>query len=108
MTKTIKIGVLAFQGDVIEHIETTEKALHKLKLKGEVVAVRTAKDLDGLAGLIIPGGESTVLYTLCERAGMIEKMKRYGIFLAPAPEQYSSRGAWNITLPGKKRLGLWI
>lgn len=71
-----KIGVLAFHGDVTEHINATLQAAKKLKLPLEVLSVRTQKDLSHIDGLIIPGGESTTLYKLCEREGMWEKMKK--------------------------------
>lgn len=71
-----KIGVLAFHGDVIEHIEKTQQAKKNLNLGIEVVSVRTKESLYNLDALIIPGGESTTLYKLCERESMWEKMKR--------------------------------
>jgi len=70
------IGVLAFHGDVIEHIETTKQAAKNLHLNIKVIPVRTKDSLHGLDALIIPGGESTTLYKLCGREGMWEKMKR--------------------------------
>lgn len=74
--KPLKIGVLAFHGDVIEHIQALEKAAKILKRKIEIVQVRTKDSLGDLEGLIIPGGESTTLYKLCEREGMIPPMKK--------------------------------
>ncbi len=57
----MKIGVLALQGDVAAH-------RHVLEACGaEVVPVREAADLENIAGLIIPGGESTVMSRLCDR-----------------------------------------
>ncbi|HEX8728692.1 MAG TPA: pyridoxal 5'-phosphate synthase glutaminase subunit PdxT [Ktedonobacterales bacterium] len=50
-----RIGVLALQGDFREHLRTLER------LGAEGRAVRLPRDLDGLDGLIIPGGESTVM-----------------------------------------------
>lgn len=73
---TIKIGVLGFQGDVIEHINATKQAAKKLNLPVEVIEVRTSEDLENVVGLIIPGGESTVLQKLCKRAGIFEKLKK--------------------------------
>ncbi len=55
MTRTIRIGVLALQGDFREHIQAMER------LGAEALAVRLPRDLAGLDGLIIPGGESTVM-----------------------------------------------
>ncbi|MFC1647498.1 pyridoxal 5'-phosphate synthase glutaminase subunit PdxT [Patescibacteria group bacterium] len=54
----IRIGVLALQGDFIEHINI----LYKLGV--ETCEVRTKEDLKGLNGLIIPGGESTTMNLL--------------------------------------------
>ncbi|MBU2052065.1 pyridoxal 5'-phosphate synthase glutaminase subunit PdxT [Patescibacteria group bacterium] len=71
-----RIGVLAFHGDVIEHLQATREAAEKLKLKTKAVEVRTKNDLDNLNGLIIPGGESTTLFKLCQQAGMWEKIKQ--------------------------------
>ena len=70
------IGVLAFHGDVIEHIEATKNASKNLHLNIEVVPVCTKEIVYTLDALIIPGGESTTLHKLCEREGMWEKMKQ--------------------------------
>ncbi|MEY4418446.1 MAG: pyridoxal 5-phosphate synthase glutaminase subunit PdxT [Actinomycetota bacterium] len=51
----LPIGVLALQGDIREHIQI----LDQLNIAN--TKVRKAADLDGISGLIIPGGESTVL-----------------------------------------------
>lgn len=72
----LKVGVLAFHGDVMEHINALEQAAGKLKIHVTVIKVHTKKDLEGLNGLIIPGGESTTLYKLCQREGMFEDMKK--------------------------------
>lgn len=57
----LTIGVLALQGAFIEHIA-------KLRALGvEAREVRTRDDIDGLDGLIIPGGESTTIGKLIER-----------------------------------------
>lgn len=51
----VRIGVLALQGDVREHIRTVEA------LGGDAGPVRRVTELDGIDGLIIPGGESTTI-----------------------------------------------
>ena len=80
-TKQLTVGVLAFQGDVREHIEATEKAGKKLNIRLSVIPVRTKEVLRTLDGLIIPGGESTTIQKLCEREGMWDAMKKVkGIF----------------------------
>jgi 5'-phosphate synthase pdxT subunit len=65
---TVTVGVLALQGDVREHVA----ALGSL---GESVReVRTPDHLGGLAGLIIPGGESTTLSLLLESSGLYDPL----------------------------------
>ncbi len=53
--KGIKVGVLQLQGDFYEHQKVLEK------LGAEVIGVKLPEDLEGLNGLIIPGGESTTI-----------------------------------------------
>lgn len=73
---TMKIGILALQGDVSEHFEATKKAANNLNIKIEIVLVRKKEDLIDLAGIIIPGGESTVLQKLTQREGIFEDLKK--------------------------------
>jgi pyridoxal 5'-phosphate synthase pdxT subunit len=57
----VRIGVLAVQGAFAEHITLLRQ------LGVEAVAVRLPQDFEGLAGLIIPGGESTTMRKLIAR-----------------------------------------
>lgn len=66
-----KIGILALQGDFIEH----EKTLRALG--AETVQVRLPEQLDGLDGLIIPGGESTTIGKLATQFGLIEPLRAF-------------------------------
>jgi 5'-phosphate synthase pdxT subunit len=61
-----RIGVLALQGAFREHLETLGA------IGVESVVVRLPADLDGVHGLIIPGGESTTMRRLIERWGLRE------------------------------------
>ncbi len=67
----MKIGVLALQGAFIEH----EKMLATLGATPQ--QVRLPKDLEGLDGLIIPGGESTVIGKLATQFGLIEPLREF-------------------------------
>lgn len=67
----MRIGVLALQGAFIEHIKMLEK------LGAEPVEVRLPEDLEGLDGLIIPGGESTTIGKLATLYGLIEPMRAF-------------------------------
>lgn len=71
----MEVGVLSFQGSVIEHASALRGAAAKLGMECQIAEVRTAADLKTLDGLIIPGGESTTMYKLCGREGMLEGMR---------------------------------
>lgn len=67
----MKIGVLALQGAFIEH----EKMLRRLG--ADAVQVRLPEHLEGLDGLIIPGGESTTIGKLATSYGLIEPLRQF-------------------------------
>jgi 5'-phosphate synthase pdxT subunit len=67
----LKIGVLALQGDFIEH----QKILDELSV--ETVQVRKAAQLDKLDGLIIPGGESTTIGKLAVDFEMLSPLRTF-------------------------------
>lgn len=67
----IVIGVLSLQGDFAKHIEML------LGLGVTVKEVRTSKDLEECDGLIIPGGESTVIMRQLNFIGMREKLVHF-------------------------------
>ncbi len=104
--QTIQIGVLAFHGDVSEHIEATQRAAATLRLSVSVCEVRTKSDLKNLNGLIIPGGESPTLQKLCERENMWSDMKKIkNIFGTCAGAIMLSKKAVN-SAEGQQTLGL--
>jgi 5'-phosphate synthase pdxT subunit len=61
MVKPIKIGVIGIQGAFFEHENMMQKTLLKTKTKGDVFLVKEPFEIDGIDGLIIPGGESTTI-----------------------------------------------
>lgn len=67
----MKIGVLALQGAFIEH----EKMLKGLGV--ETVQVRLPHHLDGIDGLIIPGGESTTIGKLATTYGLMNPLREF-------------------------------
>jgi pyridoxal 5'-phosphate synthase pdxT subunit len=68
----MNIGVLALQGDFIEHVRTLRR------LGATATELRLPKDLDRLDGLIIPGGESTTIGKLAVAYGLIEPIRAVG------------------------------
>ena len=67
----MKIGVLAVQGNFREHVAMLRE------LGAEVVEVRLPEQLDGLDGLIIPGGESTAITRLMRLYGLEEAIRSF-------------------------------
>lgn len=66
----MRIGVLALQGAFREHCDILKR------LGAEVVEVRLPEELQGLDGLIIPGGESTSIGKLADWYGLLEPLKQ--------------------------------
>ena len=72
MEKPLRIGVLAVQGNFREHAAVLRR------LGVEPVEVRLPEQLDGLDGLIIPGGESTTIGRLMRLYGLDEAVREFG------------------------------
>ncbi len=70
MVKKLRVGVLALQGDVIEHIKVLQS------LKANAKEVRRPEEMKGLDGLIIPGGESTTISKLLAQVGFAKKIAK--------------------------------
>lgn len=68
----MKIGVLALQGDFAEHVAMLRR------VGTEAVEVRLPCHLDGLHGLVIPGGESTTIGKLAVDFELMEPLREFG------------------------------
>jgi pyridoxal 5'-phosphate synthase pdxT subunit len=69
--RPLRIGVLALQGAFREHAAALRR------LGAEVVEVRLSDDLDGLDGLVIPGGESTTIMHLARLYGLDDAIRDF-------------------------------
>jgi len=69
--RSLRIGVLALQGAFREHAAALRK------LGADVEEVRLPEELDGLDGLVIPGGESTTIMRLAELYGLDRAIRSY-------------------------------
>lgn len=67
----MKIGVLALQGAVREHVQAIQAC------GAEAVVVKNAGQLAELDGLVLPGGESTAMRRLIDRANLLEPLKQF-------------------------------
>lgn len=69
-----QVGVLALQGDVVEHVAALER------VGASARAIKRVVDLDAVDALIVPGGESTTVIKLLERfelrAPVVERVRR--------------------------------
>lgn len=67
----MKIGVLALQGAVAEHLKS-------LQLAGaEAISIKRTEQLEEIDGLVIPGGESTTIGKLMRKYGFIEAIQQF-------------------------------
>ena len=71
------VGVLALQGDFAAHAKVLRD------LGAEVREVRTSADLDGLDGLVMPGGESTTMTLGIEREALAEPLRELAVTGVP-------------------------
>ncbi len=80
----VKIGVLALQGNVYEHIEAFRRALIRMGrgTSSQVFEVRHPAELAGCTALAIPGGESTTISRLIDKNNLYEPIRSFsgGIF----------------------------
>jgi pyridoxal 5'-phosphate synthase pdxT subunit len=73
----VTIGILGLQGDIEENITASEDALEHMKVRGTVKAVRYSEEFEKVDGLILPGGESTVISNLIAIQGSaLQTIKR--------------------------------
>ena len=70
MAAAAKVGVLAYQGDVREHLAALEA------VGAAPVEIRRVEELEAVDGLVVPGGESTVIGKLADRYGLLEPLRR--------------------------------
>lgn len=98
----MRVGVLALQGDF---------AAHSRALRGRGLApveVRRAADLDGVRGLVLPGGESTTMLKLLEGTGLAERLRE--LVAAGTPVLATCAGvilmAREVRNPAQASLGL--
>jgi 5'-phosphate synthase pdxT subunit len=101
MDRRPRIGVLALQGAFREHARALRRA------GADVVEVRLPEQLDGLDGLVIPGGESTTITKLAALYGLDESIRAFGrpIFGTCAGMILLAREAVD-GVPGQPLLGL--
>lgn len=67
----MKIGVLALQGAVVEHVRLLQQA------GADAAAVKKVEELQDLDGLVIPGGESTTISKLMHKYGFMDAITQF-------------------------------
>ena len=97
----MRVGVLALQGDYAAHAEALREA------GADAVLVRKPEQLEGLDGLVIPGGESTTFLKFLERDGFLDSLRT---FTAATPTFGTCAGcillANEVLHPAQASLGL--
>jgi pyridoxal 5'-phosphate synthase pdxT subunit len=99
-TTPLTIGVLALQGDYEAHARAFQS------LGAKTVLVRKASDLEGIDGLVMPGGESTTMLKFLEQNGFFDQL---GKFVAATPTFATCAGcillAREVLHPAQHSLG---
>jgi len=72
---TTRIGIVAIQGDVEEHVIALEKTLAERGAPGEVVKIKHRGIIGSCDALVIPGGESTTIGRLMQRENILSEIK---------------------------------
>ena len=77
MKTKISVGVLGIQGDIEENKTVAQEALKHSSVKGSVTFVRYVEEIEKIDGIILPGGESTVISTLASiQGGILHTIRR--------------------------------
>lgn len=71
----MRIGVIAIQGNVEEHVNALENALCQANIEAQVIKIKHKGLIDSCDALILPGGESTTLGRLLKREGIADEIK---------------------------------
>ncbi|WMW22697.1 pyridoxal 5'-phosphate synthase glutaminase subunit PdxT [Methanolobus mangrovi] len=71
----MKIGVIAIQGDVSEHVEALERAIEQRGEQAELVTIKHKGIVPECDALVLPGGESTTLGKLLIREGIADEIR---------------------------------
>jgi len=71
----MRIGVIAIQGNVEEHVNALENALRQANIKAQIIKIKHKGIIDSCDALVLPGGESTTLGRLLKREGIAEEIK---------------------------------
>lgn len=72
----MRIGIIAIQGNVQEHVNAMQKALDQAGCKAEIIKIKRKGLVPACDALIIPGGESTTLGRLMEKEGISDEIRK--------------------------------
>jgi len=75
MSDRLTLGVLGLQGDVEEHVGAIQNAFAEESVTGDAVVVKDLDSLKRVSGLVIPGGESTVMGSLSSIKGIMPGLR---------------------------------
>ena len=107
-----RIGIIAAQGDISEHIEAVDQAFRAMGIKGKGIPVRSKSALDTVHGVILPGGESTAISKLLVRFGLHDELilrVEDGMPImgtCAGSILLARRGGWEVERTNTKLLGL--
>ncbi|MEA1984252.1 MAG: pyridoxal 5'-phosphate synthase glutaminase subunit PdxT [Euryarchaeota archaeon] len=72
----MRIGVIAIQGDVSEHVESLERALDEQGHSADIITIKHSGLVPECDAVVLPGGESTTLGRLLVREGIADELRQ--------------------------------
>ncbi len=70
-----RVGILALQGDVAEHVRAVERASAEAGVPAAAALLRRPAQLDGMSAVILPGGESTTISKMLHKTGVFAPLR---------------------------------
>ena len=83
MASGMRVGVLALQGDVSEHLFSLRRAMQELGITGTSLELREPEQLDTIDALLIPGGESSAISMQMKSSGLWDAVRSFAGSGAP-------------------------
>lgn len=107
-----KVGIIALQGDVSDHVSAVERAIKNRRMGGCAVEIRERNQIQDIDALIIPGGESTTIGRLISKDNLGAEIKKLALWGIPIMGTcaglvlLAKMGDYDVKRTGQPLLGL--
>ncbi|MCX9010627.1 MAG: pyridoxal 5'-phosphate synthase glutaminase subunit PdxT [Candidatus Methanoperedens sp.] len=98
----MRIGIIAIQGNIEEHVNAMSKAARRAGIEAEIVKIKHKGIVQTCDALVLPGGESTTLGRLMKREGIADEIQK--VVLAGVPVMGTCAGLVLLARHGDKQV----